>query len=96
MLYAIYAKDKPDAVDLRMSTRATHLEFIDQSGDKVKVAGPILAEDEQTSIGSLIILEAESASAAAEWAALDPYARAGLFESVVITPWKWIIGNPEA
>jgi uncharacterized protein YciI len=26
----------------------------------------------------------------------DPYAKAGLFASVEIKPWKWLIKNPEA
>ena len=96
MLYAIYAHDKPNSVDLRMSVRPTHLSFIDESGTTGKIAGPILAEDEKTPIGSILIVEAENAEAAAAWAAQDPYAQAGLFESVAITPWKWVIGNPEA
>ena len=25
----------------------------------------------------------------------DPYAKAGLFASVEIRPWKWLIKNPE-
>jgi uncharacterized protein YciI len=35
-------------------------------------------------------------SAIAEIAARDPYVIAGLFASVEIKPWKWLIKNPEA
>lgn len=95
MLFAIYAKDKAGALELRMKTRPTHLEFIAQSGEAVKVAGPLLADDGETSIGSLLIVEFETFEATEQWAALDPYSRAGLFESVEIHPWKWVIGSPE-
>ncbi len=95
MLFAITAYDKPDHVALRLETRATHLEFIDKCGDQVKLAGPFLADDGETPVGSLLIIEAESLNAAKQWAELDPYARAGLFASVDIRPWKWVIGKPE-
>ena len=35
-------------------------------------------------------------AAAKALAAGDPYANAGLFASVDIRPWKWVIGNPDA
>jgi uncharacterized protein YciI len=45
--------------------------------------------------GSLIILEADDRATAETFAAADPYAMAGLFESVDIRAWKWAIGNPQ-
>ena len=32
-------------------------------------------------------------AAAEDWAANDPYAKAGLFESVTLTEWKRVIGG---
>ena len=93
MLFHIYAKDKPGALELRLSTREAHLEFIEASGETVKLAGPLLDHDGKPK-GSVLIIECEDQAAADQWAALDPYARAGLFESVEITPWNWIIGAP--
>ena len=46
--------------------------------------------------GSLLVIEADDIAAARAFAAADPYAKAGLFASVDIRPWKWIFGNPEA
>ena len=37
---------------------------------------------------------AEDAEAAKAIADKDPYAEAGLFESVAIRPWVWAINNP--
>lgn len=42
-------------------------------------------------IGSLIILDVEDMNAAEDWAAQDPYAHAGLFETVELIPWKKVI-----
>ena len=63
--------------------------------DIVRIAGPLFAEDGETPAGSLFVVEGESV-AVREWAAGDPYAKAGVFASVEIRPFKWVIGNPDA
>ncbi len=95
MLYALLCFDKPGAEALRQANRAAHLDFIAAHEDKVKFAGPFLSEDEQRSVGSMIVIEAQSLVEAQSWAALDPYARAGLFEDVEIRPWRWLINAPD-
>ncbi len=95
MLYAIQAKDKPDASALRLATRTEHLDYTMSEDSPVQIAGPILSDDGATMIGSILIIEADSLDAAKQWAELDPYARAGLFAQVEVHPWKWVIGNPE-
>ena len=95
MLFVVYCKDKPNAAELRQKTRQDHLDFIAETGAMVRVAGPLLSEDGITMIGSLFIVEAASRAEVDSWTALDPYGRAGLFESVEVHPWKWIIGSPE-
>jgi hypothetical protein len=42
--------------------------------------------------GSLVILNVDSLDQARDWAANDPYAKAGLFQSVDIREWKKVIG----
>jgi uncharacterized protein YciI len=46
--------------------------------------------------GSLLVVEAGSLEEANAIADKDPYARAGLFASVEIRPWRWTVGNPDA
>jgi uncharacterized protein YciI len=94
MLFALTCNDKPNSLDLRMSIRPNHLAFLDKLGNKLKAAGPFL-NDQEKPTGSLIIIEAENLEAAKAIAAQDPYAIAGLFASVDIRPWKWLIKNPE-
>ena len=47
-------------------------------------------------IGSMLIARAPDVDSLRKVLAADPYARANLFESVTITPWKWVIGAPSA
>lgn len=95
MLFALICTDRPHALEVRLETRSKHLAFIEQHKTQVKVAGPFLSEDGATMVGSLIIIEAESLAAARDFAARDPYALAGLFSSVEIKPWRWLIGAPK-
>ena len=90
MLYALICEDKPDSEALRKSVRSQHLEYI-QSFD-VRFAGPMLADDEATMIGSIIVLDATDRAAADAFAAGDPYGQAGLFDMVTIRPFKQVIG----
>jgi uncharacterized protein len=95
MLFALICTDKPGSLDLRLKARPDHLAFLDGLGAKMKAAGPFVnAEDKP--VGSLVIIEADNMEDAKAIAARDPYAVAGLFESVDIKPWKWLIKNPEA
>lgn len=89
MLYAVICRDKPGHLQTRLDTRAAHLAYIEATGI-VKMAGPFLEEGQMC--GSLVILETDSLDAAQAWAAGDPYAAAGLFESVTVTEWKKVIG----
>jgi hypothetical protein len=90
MHFAILNHDKPNSVDLRMKTRETHLDYLRAAGSRLMTAGPILADDGQTPIGSLLIVEAEDMKAARRFADDDPYARAGLFSSSTIWPWRLV------
>ncbi|MGR3466375.1 MAG: YciI family protein [Shimia sp.] len=88
--FALIARDKADHLDLRMETRAAHLAYIEETGI-VEQAGPLL-DGAGEMCGSLIVLNAKDLAAAENWAEGDPYARAGLFESVTLIEWKRLIG----
>lgn len=89
MHIALIARDKPGALQTRLDNREAHLAYIAETGVVVQ-AGPLL-DEEEAMIGSLLILDVESVAAARRWAADDPYARAGLFESVEFIHWKRVI-----
>jgi uncharacterized protein YciI len=91
MLVALIARDKAGALQTRKANREAHLAYIDATG-LVDQAGPLLDETDQM-IGSLVILNVADMAAARDWADNDPYAKAGLFESVDLIPWKRVIGG---
>jgi len=90
MLIALIARDKAGALETRKANRDAHLAYIDTTG-VVEQAGPLLDENDRM-IGSLVILNVDDMTAARSWADNDPYAKAGLFESVDLIPWKRVIG----
>ena len=89
MLIALIARDKPGALQTRTDNREEHLAYIKETG-VVSQAGPLL-DDGGEMCGSLVILDVEDMAAAEHWAENDPYAKAGLFESVELIPWKKVI-----
>jgi len=93
MLYVLICEDRPDSEPLRKSVREEHLAHLEAYD--IRYAGPMLADDESTMVGSVIVIEASDRAAADAFAAADPYQRAGLFERVAIRPFKQVIARPE-
>lgn len=89
MLVALIARDMPGKIELRRENRAAHLDYIEETG-VVTQAGPLIVDGEMA--GSLVILDVETMAEAKDWADNDPYAKAGLFESVNLIEWKKVIG----
>jgi uncharacterized protein YciI len=89
MLFTLLCTDKPGALDLRMATRSTHLAYLQSFKAMLVEAGPMLDLDGKP-CGSVFILEAADREAAAAFAAGDPYAQAGLFESSVLRGFRHV------
>lgn len=90
MRYALICLDRPNALQTRVENRPAHLEHLQSSG-VVEQAGPFIDAAGQM-CGSLIVLNVDTRGEAEAWAAADPYAKAGLFASVMIQEWKRVIG----
>ncbi len=97
MYFAIFCTDLPGHEEVRIAERPRHREYLRDTELPVQVraAGPTLAADGETMNGSLIIVEAENLAAAEAFSTTDPYSQAGLFESVVIRPFNWVMGRPD-
>lgn len=95
MLFALICKDKSGHLQVRLDTRPEHVAFLNELNEKgtLKFAGPFLGGDGKPD-GSLVVIEAADAAAAKALAQQDPYARAGLFESVEVRAWNWVFNNP--
>ncbi len=89
-LFVMYGLDGPKGPEIRKTTRPAHLEWIASLGARKRLAGPLLAEDGASSIGSMLIIEAETLAEARAAYAADPYAKAGLWERADIRQFTWL------
>lgn len=90
MFVCLMARDKPSAVGVRAENRPAHVDYLKSTGC-VHLAGPLLSA-EGDMCGSMIVLDVADMAAAEDWAENDPYAKAGLFDSVTLDEWKKVIG----
>jgi uncharacterized protein YciI len=87
MLFALICTDRPGSLELRLATRPAHLAFLETYVDKVVHGGALLDIDDRA-CGSLLIIDVNDRAEAEGFAASDPYAKSGLFESTVIRPFR--------
>ncbi|MFK0088865.1 YciI family protein [Pseudomonas sp. NPDC090755] len=98
MLYAIIASDVANSLEKRLAARPAHIERLQQlkAEGRVVLAGPHPAIDsndpgEAGFSGSLIVAEFDSLAAAQDWADADPYIAAGVYDKVVVKPFKQVL-----
>ena len=98
MLYSIFAYDIENSLPLRQQAREGHiarLKEMEASG-RLVLAGPNPAIDsnepgEAGFTGSLIVAEFDSLEDAQAWADQDPYIAAGVYDKVVVKPFKKVL-----
>jgi uncharacterized protein YciI len=83
MQFMAYCLDKAGALEIRTANRPKHAEYLTAHNDKLLFAGPLLDEKEAM-IGTLLVLEAADRGEMDKFLANDPYAKAGLFQSVSV------------
>lgn len=98
MLYAIISEDVENSLEKRLSVRPAHVERLVALKDtgKLILAGPhpaIDSEDPGTNgfTGSLIVAEFDSLEDAQAWADADPYIGAGVYQKVIVKPFKQVL-----
>ena len=98
MHYAIMSEDVVDSLEKRKAARPAHLDRLNNlaSQNRILVAGPHPAVDssepgEAGFSGSLVIAEFDSLDQAQAWADADPYVAAGVYQRVVVKPFKRVL-----
>ncbi|GGK74166.1 YciI family protein [Amphritea balenae] len=98
MFYAIISEDKPGTLEQRMSARPDHLARLEALRDqgRLLIAGPHPAIDSEDPgpagfTGSLVVAEFDSLELAQAWADEDPYISAGVYQRVVVKPYKKVL-----
>ena len=90
MIFALVCIDKPNQADVRKEHREAHMAYLRSFNENIVTAGPLLAEDESHSVGSLLVMDFPDRAQAEAFAGGDPFNKAAIFESVVIRPYKQI------
>lgn len=98
MLYAIISQDVADSLEKRLSARPAHLERLTdlQQQGRLILAGPHPAIDSEDPgkdgfTGSLVVAEFDSLTDVQAWADKDPYIEAGVYEKVIVKPFKKVL-----
>ncbi len=92
MLYLIHCLDKAGSAGVRKDNLPAHVEYLKSKPIDIVMAGPVVGDDGESVIGSFLVVEAGNRAAAETFSANDPYAKAGLFDSVLINAWKKTVG----
>ncbi|MDE1230788.1 YciI family protein [Vibrio aestuarianus] len=95
MWYVIFSQDVDNSLEKRMSVRPQHLERLQKLQDEGRLltAGPMPAIDsdnpgEAGFTGSTVIADFTSLQQAQAWADADPYVEAGVYQHVIVKPFK--------
>ncbi|MES2100080.1 MAG: YciI family protein [Pseudomonadota bacterium] len=79
MLFAFHLVDRADASELRTRVRPEHKAYLAQVAERIAFAGPLVADDGQTMLGSLLVIDFADRAAALDWLAREPFTLAGLY-----------------
>lgn len=84
MIFAFILIDKPGQGELRQRMRPEHKAYLAAVAERIAFAGPFVADDGQTMLGSLLAIDFDSRDAAHAWLAQEPFTRAGLYASTTV------------
>jgi len=95
MWYAIIAEDTANSLEKRLAARPEHLNRLQilQNAGRLLLAGPFPAIDSLDPgpagySGSLIVAEFKTLEEATVWANNDPFVIAGVYQHVVVKPFR--------
>ncbi|RTR34216.1 YciI family protein [Shewanella atlantica] len=98
MWYMISSQDVENSLEKRLSARPEHLARLQLLADegRLLVAGPHPAVDNENPgeagfTGSLVVADFASLEDAQTWADQDPYIAAGVYEKVIVKPFKRVL-----
>ncbi len=93
MHYVIHCLDYPDAVAKRLANYEAHKAYLAGATMRTIISGPLLANDEETMIGSCFVVEATSLAEVEVFNRNDPFYAAGLWQSISIRPFSKRVDN---
>jgi uncharacterized protein YciI len=89
-LFVMIGHDGPDGAERRDQHRAehvAHLEALDREG-RIVLAGTPRNDNNDASVGAVIIFKADSLEDARDLVSRDPFVLGGVFEALTVAPFK--------
>lgn len=93
MHYVIHCLDHEGAVEKRLGHYEAHKVYLAAAKIKTLISGPLLADDEETMIGSCFVVEADSLADVEEFNRNDPFRGINLWKSISIRPFNKRVDN---
>lgn len=93
MHYVIHCLDHDGAVEKRLANYEDHKAYLGSAPVKTVISGPLLADDEETMIGSCFVIEADTLAEVEAFNANDPFRKVGLWKSISIRPFSKRVDN---
>ena len=93
MHYIIHCLDKPNSVAKRLENYEAHKAYLSSAEIKMIISGPLLADDEETMIGSCFLIEADSLQEVEAFNRADPFYKADLWAQISIRPFNKRVDN---
>ena len=98
MYFAVFVTDKPGLNEKRSELQGDFIAFLREHRDHPDVvvhhSGPTLAEDGDTVVGMVNLIEAPSLASARAFVADSPYAKADIFDEIHVRQLDWRTGCP--
>jgi uncharacterized protein YciI len=93
MHYIVHCLDHDGAVEKRLANYDAHKAYLGAAKTKTLISGPLLADDNETMIGSLFLFEADSKEEIVAFNKADPFTAAGVWKTVSIHPFSKRVDN---
>ena len=93
MHFVVHCLDHAGALPTRVANYEEHKAYLSSAPLKFLISGPLLADDGETMIGSMFLVEADDKAAVEEFNRNDPFSRTGVWERVEIHPFFKRVDN---
>lgn len=85
MLFCLHIKDKPGRIQTRMKFVDAHRAYQKNCGVEIALSGPLMAEDGETMIGSMFLIEAADRASVEKFIAGDPFTKNDVWGEATLT-----------
>jgi uncharacterized protein YciI len=80
MLFSIHCMDRAGALQARLDNYAAHRAHLNGTSTTIVLAGPVAAEDAETPVGSMFVIDAKDRAEAEAFNREDPFYKLGIWD----------------